>query len=64
MSEPIDFRFDFSVGAGRGLDADALREETEATIARGVLGSPFVVVDGEPLWGHDQAERRLESGGR
>ena len=35
-------------------------------MARGVFGSPFIVVDGEPFWGldrFDQVERWLETGG-
>ncbi|HSO08049.1 MAG TPA: 2-hydroxychromene-2-carboxylate isomerase [Pelomicrobium sp.] len=42
------------------------RAETEAAIARGVFGSPFLIVDGEPFWGMDrlpQAQRWLETGG-
>ena len=45
---------------------DRLRRETEAALARGVFGSPFIVVDGEPFWGHDrldQVERWLAAGG-
>jgi 2-hydroxychromene-2-carboxylate isomerase len=30
----------------RGTVADA--------VARGILGSPFIVVDGEPFWGADR----------
>ena len=67
------------IGADQGVEADALaaglgeqavkdrlRDETDAAIARGVFGSPFVVVDDEPFWGHDrltQVERWLETGG-
>ncbi len=67
------------VAAPLGLPADALfaavqdpavkqrlRDETEAAIERGVFGSPFIVVDGEPFWGADrldQVERWLETGG-
>lgn len=43
-----------------------LRSEVEAGIGRGVFGSPFVFVDGEPFWGHDRLEhvdRWLETGG-
>jgi len=43
-----------------------LRHETEQAIARGVFGSPFIVVDGEPFWGSDrlaQVERWLATGG-
>ncbi len=64
-----------AVAAEAGIDAnaaravvddpvwkDALKRETETAIARGVFGSPFVIVDGEPFWGldrFDQLERRL-----
>jgi 2-hydroxychromene-2-carboxylate isomerase len=43
-----------------------LREATNAAIARGVFGSPFFIVDGEPFWGHDrltQVDHWLETGG-
>ena len=43
-----------------------LRHETEQAIARGVFGSPFIIVDGEPFWGSDrlpQVERWLMTGG-
>lgn len=42
------------------------RIETEGAIAKGVFGSPFVIVDGEPFWGADrldQVERWLATGG-
>lgn|SRR5450755_34918 len=45
---------------------DALKQENEQAIARGVFGSPFIVVDEEPFWGldrFDQAERWLATGG-
>ncbi|HWA12551.1 MAG TPA: 2-hydroxychromene-2-carboxylate isomerase [Burkholderiales bacterium] len=45
---------------------EKLRQETEAAIQRGVFGSPFIFVDGEPFWGCDrlpQVERWLETGG-
>jgi 2-hydroxychromene-2-carboxylate isomerase len=62
-------------GYDRALIRDALRDpalkqrvrsETEAALARGVFGSPFVMVDGEPFWGFDrldQVDRWLETGG-
>jgi 2-hydroxychromene-2-carboxylate isomerase len=34
-----------------------LREEVDKAIAEGVFGSPFIVVDGEPFWGHDRLEQ-------
>lgn len=45
---------------------DALKREVESAIAAGVFGSPYVIVDGEPFWGHDrfdQIERWLATGG-
>jgi len=43
-----------------------LKEQTQAAIERGVFGSPFVFVDGEPFWGADrlaQIEAWLARGG-
>jgi 2-hydroxychromene-2-carboxylate isomerase len=67
------------VAGGLGVDAeplaaalrepavkDRLRAEVDAAIAKGVCGSPFVLVDGEPFWGHDrldQVDKWLETGG-
>ena len=67
------------IAAELGLDRDALaaamqdqsvkdrlRREVEAAIGRGVFGSPYLIVDGEPFWGHDrlvEVETWLESGG-
>ena len=45
---------------------DRLRAEVEAGAAKGVFGSPFIFVDGEPFWGQDRIEtidRWLETGG-
>jgi 2-hydroxychromene-2-carboxylate isomerase len=45
---------------------DRLRSEVDAAIARGVFGSPYFVVDGEPFWGSDrldQVDRWLTTGG-
>jgi 2-hydroxychromene-2-carboxylate isomerase len=33
---------------------DLLKERTRAAIERGVFGSPFIFVDGEPFWGADR----------
>jgi 2-hydroxychromene-2-carboxylate isomerase len=33
---------------------DRLKERTQAAIERGVFGSPFIFVDGEPFWGADR----------
>ena len=45
---------------------EALKVENDRSIARGVFGSPFIFVDGEPFWGvdrFDQVERWLATGG-
>jgi len=45
---------------------DKVKSEVEAAIGRGVFGSPFVFVDGEPFWGidrFDQIDRWLATGG-
>jgi len=68
-----------AVAAKEGIDAaaaraaiddpaikDALKREVDGAIARGVFGSPFVIVDGEPFWGldrFDQVDRWLATGG-
>lgn len=68
-----------AVAAGLGVDGDALRaalgdaavkdrvkREVAAAIDRGAFGSPYIVVDGEPFWGHDKLDdidRWLETGG-
>lgn len=63
------------VGAG-GTAAEAgmndpaikerLRTETDAALAAGAFGAPWIIADGEPFWGADrlpQLERWLETGG-
>ncbi|MGH6718547.1 MAG: DsbA family protein, partial [Alphaproteobacteria bacterium] len=43
-----------------------LKTEVDAALARGIFGSPTLVVDGEPFWGFDRlvdVERWLASGG-
>ncbi len=67
-----------SIAAAQGLDAasvidgansapvkERLKGDVEAAMARGVFGSPFVIVDGEPFWGFDrfdQLEALLKDG--
>jgi len=36
---------------------EALKVEVAAAIARGVFGSPFVIVDGEAFWGYDRFDQ-------
>ena len=76
ISEP-DVVADVAAEAGADRDAllagiqepavkDRLKEVTGAAIERGVFGSPFFLVDGEPFWGHDrmdEVDRWLETGG-
>ncbi len=58
------------IGGAAGLDAaalaeglgspevkDGLRKEVEQAMERGVFGSPFMIVDGEPFWGVDRFEQ-------
>ncbi len=35
---------------------DLLRREVDAAIAKGVFGSPYIIVDGEPFWGFDRLD--------
>jgi len=45
---------------------ERLRNEVDAAIERGVFGSPYIVIDGEPFWGADRVdhvERWLHTGG-
>jgi 2-hydroxychromene-2-carboxylate isomerase len=53
-----------------GIDSaevkDRTRTENDAAIARGVFGSPYIVIDDEPFWGADrldQVAKWLETGG-
>ena len=45
---------------------DRVRQEVDGAIAKGVFGSPFFLVDGEPFWGVDRmpmVERWVAAGG-
>ena len=45
---------------------DRLKKETKVAVERGVFGSPFFFVDGEPFWGVDRLddiEQWLGTGG-
>ena len=53
-----------------GMESDTARNELRnavaASLERGVFGSPFFIVDGEPFWGSDRLEQLedwLASGG-
>jgi len=56
-----------ALGLKPDLDDQALKDRTraevDAALARGVFGSPYIIVDGEPFWGidrFDQLERWLK----
>jgi 2-hydroxychromene-2-carboxylate isomerase len=67
------------IAASKGIDRESItagmaapdikdrtRAATDEAIARGVFGSPFFIIDGEPFWGADrmdQIEKWLETGG-
>jgi 2-hydroxychromene-2-carboxylate isomerase len=45
---------------------DRLKREVEASLQKGVFGSPYIIVDGEPFWGSDrldQIQAWLDTGG-
>ena len=54
------------VDAAKGKEAaNLLRQSVEGSVAKGVFGSPTIIIDDEPFWGFDrfdQAERWLASG--
>jgi 2-hydroxychromene-2-carboxylate isomerase len=68
-----------AIASSLGIDGDALataledptlkdrtKREVEAAMTRGVFGSPFFVIDGEPFWGVDRmpmAEQWVRTGG-
>jgi len=67
LAEKIGFdRAALLAGIGEAAVKDKLRAETDRAIERGIFGSPFFIVDGEPFWGNDrleQVDRWLETGG-
>ena len=36
---------------------EALKVQTDDAMAKGVFGSPYVIVDGEPFWGFDRFDQ-------
>ena len=36
---------------------ERLKSEVDAAIERGIFGSPYIIVDGEPFWGSDRLEQ-------
>lgn len=69
LSQPIQIAAVAESTPALGIDPDALsdgqagdearndlREAVAASIERGVFGSPFMIVDGEPFWGSDRLD--------
>ena len=45
---------------------ERLKNEVDTALVKGVFGSPFIIIDGEPFWGNDrldQVDVWLETGG-
>ncbi len=67
LAEPFGIRRDALLEAiQQPAVKERLKQETERALERGVCGSPYVIVDGEPFWGNDrldQVDRWLETGG-
>lgn len=55
-----------TAGINDGAVKDRTKIEVEKALGKGVFGSPFTIVDGEPFWGSDrldQIDRWLATGG-
>ena len=53
-------------GINDAATKDRTKLEVEQAMAKGVFGSPYIVIDGEPFWGADrleQVEKWLATGG-
>ncbi|HJV80632.1 2-hydroxychromene-2-carboxylate isomerase [Noviherbaspirillum sp.] len=44
-------------GANSAPVKEQLKADVDAAMSRGVFGSPFVIVDGEPFWGFDRFDQ-------
>ncbi|MGE3678703.1 MAG: 2-hydroxychromene-2-carboxylate isomerase [Burkholderiales bacterium] len=57
---------EMSAGINDAAVKEKVKAEVDVALARGVCGSPFIIVDGEPFWGADrldQVEKWLATGG-
>jgi len=69
IGEPENvLRIAAQAGCKPDISSQAIKDKTkaqvDAALARGVFGSPYIVVDGEPFWGmdrFDQVERWLKA---
>jgi len=55
-----------AAGISDGAVKDRTKIEVDNALAKGVFGSPFTIIDGEPFWGSDrldQIDRWLATGG-
>jgi 2-hydroxychromene-2-carboxylate isomerase len=55
-----------SAGLGDGALKERAKNEVDLAISKGVCGSPYLIIDGEPFWGMDRldhAEKWLATGG-
>ncbi len=46
-----------NAGVGSQQIKDQLKAEIDLAMSRGVFGSPYVIVDGEPFWGFDRFDQ-------
>ena len=44
-------------GINDSFTKEQVRAELDLATARGVFGSPFVLLDGEPFWGFDRLDQ-------
>lgn len=67
IAEPLGVDKDALLAAVQDPDVkQRLKDETTQAIERGVFGSPYIIIDGEPFWGADRfwmIRRWLKSGG-
>ncbi|NUA32077.1 2-hydroxychromene-2-carboxylate isomerase [Cupriavidus basilensis] len=65
LAEPLGIdAHAMDAGASGFQIKDQLKAEIDVAMAKGVFGSPFVIIDGEPFWGFDrfdQIEAHLKS---
>ncbi|KDP83856.1 DsbA family protein [Cupriavidus basilensis] len=65
LAEPLGIdAHAMDAGASSFQIKDQLKAEIDVAMAKGVFGSPFVIIDGEPFWGFDrfdQIEAHLKS---
>jgi 2-hydroxychromene-2-carboxylate isomerase len=62
ISEPENvLKVAASLGLKPDLNDQAVKDKTraavDAALAKGVFGSPYIVIDGEPFWGMDRFEQ-------